>query len=185
MRELSLHILDIIENSRRAEADLIRLNIEEDIDNNLLKIIIKDNGKGIEREKLKNITDPFITSRTTREVGMGLSLLKSAAKSCAGDFKIDSEIGEGTEVYAEFEYDHIDRAPLGDITTTISNFIAASGEEVDVVYQHKYKDRTFKFDSREVKNQLDDLSIQTRQITTWIREYIGENLEEIRGGESF
>lgn len=185
MRELSLHILDIIENSRRAEANLIKLKIEENIDNNLLKIIIKDNGKGIEKEKLKNITDPFITSRTTREVGMGLALLKSAAESCAGNFKIDSEVAKGTEVYAEFEYDHIDRAPLGDITTTISNFIAANGEKVDIIYQHKYKDKSFKFDSREVKNELEDISIQTRQITTWIREYIGENLEEIRGGESF
>mgnify|MGYP006287330699 CR=1 FL=1 len=185
MRELSLHILDIIENSRRAEADLINLDIEENINNNLLKIIIKDNGNGIEEEKLKNITDPFITSRTTREVGLGLSLLKSATENCAGEFTINSEIGQGTEVYAEFQYDHIDRAPLGDITTTISNFIAANGEKVDIVYQHKYKEKKFRFDSREIKNELEDISIQNREVTNWIREYIDENLAEIRGGEAF
>jgi len=185
MRELSLHILDIIENSRRAEADLIEITIEEKIDANLLKISIEDNGSGISEEKLNKITDPFITSRTTRDVGLGLSLFKEAAENCAGNFNIDSEINKGTKVVAEFEYDHIDRAPLGDITTTISNFIAANGDQADLVYRHHYRDNTFKFDSREIKAELEDLSIQSRQITAWIREYIGENLAEIRGGEAF
>ncbi|RCW54238.1 MULTISPECIES: ATP-binding protein [Halanaerobium] len=185
MRELSLHILDIIENSRRAEADLIKIKIEEKKDSNLLRIVIEDNGNGIAPEKIEKITDPFITSRTTRNVGLGLSLFKSAAESCAGDFNIESEINEGTLVIAEFKYDHIDRAPLGDITTTISNFIAASGDQVDLVYQHCYNENSFKFDSREIKAELEDLSIQSRQIIAWIREYIGENLAEIRGGEAF
>jgi hypothetical protein len=185
MRELSLHILDIIENSRRAEADLIKIIIEEKIEANLLKIMIEDNGSGISQEKLNEITDPFITSRTTREVGLGLSLFKAAAESCSGEFKIDSQIDKGTRVAAKFEYDHIDRAPLGDMTTTISNFIAANGDQVDLVYQHQYQENSFKFDSREIKAELEDLSIQSRQIIAWIREYIGENLAEIRGGEAF
>lgn len=185
MRELSLHILDIIENSRRAEADLIKVTIEEKIDANLLKISIEDNGSGISQEKLNEITDPFITSRTTRDVGLGLSLFKAAAESCAGNFKIDSEINKGTKVKTEFQYDHIDRAPLGDMITTISNFVAANGDQVDIVYQHQYQDNSFKFDSREIKTELEDLSIQSGQIIPWIREYIGENLAEIRGGEAF
>lgn len=185
MRELSLHILDIIENSRRAGSDLIKIEIKELPGRNLLKIIIEDNGSGISKDKLKDITDPFITSRKTRDVGLGLSLFKSAAESCEGDFEINSKFGEGTKVIASFKYHHLDRAPLGDITTTLSNFIAANGEEVDIVYRHQYEEITFKFDSREVKNELEDLSIQARQITAWIREYIGENLEEIRGGEAF
>ncbi|TDO86116.1 histidine kinase/DNA gyrase B/HSP90-like ATPase [Halanaerobium saccharolyticum] len=185
MRELSLHILDIIENSRRAEADLIKIKIEEKIETNLLKIVIKDNGNGISQKKLNEITDPFITSRTTREVGLGLSLFKAAAESCGGRFEIDSQIDKGTRVTAEFEYDHIDRAPLGDMTTTLSNFIAANGDQVDIIYQHQYQENSFKFDSREIKAELEDLSIQSRQIISWIREYIGENLAEIRGGEAF
>jgi sensor histidine kinase regulating citrate/malate metabolism len=185
MRELSLHIIDIIENSRRAGADLIKISIEEKIDSNLLKITIEDNGSGISSEKLEEITDPFITSRTTRDVGLGLSLFKAAAESCAGNFKIDSEINQGTKVEAEFEYDHIDRAPLGDMTTTISNFIAANGEQVDLVYRHQYQENKFEFDSREIKSELEDVSIQSRQIIAWIREYIEENLAEIRGGEAF
>jgi len=185
MRELSLHILDIIENSRRAEADLIKVTIEEKIESNLLRIIIEDDGSGIKPDKLKDITDPFITSRTTREVGLGLSLFKSAAETCAGNFKINSELGKGTKVEAEFQYDHIDRAPLGDMTSTISNFIAANGDNVDLVYKHFCQGKSFKFDSREIKAELEDVSIQSRQITAWIREYIGENLKEIRGGETF
>ena len=185
MRELSLHILDIIENSRRAGSDLIKIKIIEKPESDILKIIIDDNGSGIREDKLKDITDPFITSRTTRDVGLGLSLFKTAAESCNGSLKIDSKIGEGTKVKVEFEYDHIYRVPLEDITTTISNFIAANGEKVDLVYQHQYQDDYFKFDSREVKKELEEVSIQERQITAWIREYIGENLKEIRGGEAF
>jgi len=185
MRELSLHILDIIENSRKAEADLIKIKIEENLADNLLRIVIEDNGSGIDQKKLEKITDPFITSRTTREVGLGLSLFKSAAESCEGDFEIDSEINQGTRVTADFKYDHIDRAPLGDITTTISNFVASSGDQVDLVYQHYYQEKCFKFDTREIKSELEDLSIQSRQVTAWIREYIEENLAEIRGGEAF
>ena len=185
MRELSLHILDIIENSRRAEADLIKIIIKEKIKENLLKIVIEDNGSGITQEKLNEITDPFITSRTTRDVGLGLSLFKAAAESCAGNFKIDSKVNKGTKVKADFQYDHIDRAPIGDMTSTLSNFIAANGDQVDIVYHHYYKDENFKFDTRKIKSELDDVSIQSRQITAWIREYIEENLSEIRGGEAF
>jgi len=185
MRELSLHILDIIENSRRADSDLIKIKISEMPDEDLLKISIEDNGSGISEEELDKIDDPFITSRTTREVGLGISLFKSAAESCNGHLNIKSKIGQGTQVEADFDYNHIDRAPLGDITTTISNFIAANGEKVDIIYQHQYQDKSFNFDTREIKAELDDVSIQSRQIIGWLREYIGENLEEIRGGEAF
>lgn len=185
MRELSLHILDIIENSRRADADLIKIIIKENIEKNILKIIIEDNGNGIEADQLEVITDPFITSRTTREVGLGLSLFKSAAETCSGSFKIDSKLNEGTVVETEFQYDHIDRAPLGDINTTITNFIASNGEKTDIIYQHSYNDKEFSFDSKEIKAELEGISIQNSQIVAWIREYIEENLREIRGGEAF
>ncbi|MGM0548102.1 MAG: ATP-binding protein [Bacillota bacterium] len=185
MRELSLHILDIIENSRRAEADLIKIVIKEQPKNNLLKIMIEDNGQGIDAKKLKSITDPFITSRTTRDVGLGLALFKAAAENCGGTLIIESELNKGTKVEAEFQYNHIDRAPLGDMTTTISNFIAANGDQVDLIYHHYFEESNFRFDSQEVKAELEDISIQSRQITAWIREYIEEHLAQIRGGEAF
>ncbi|MCC3145026.1 ATP-binding protein [Halanaerobium sp. Z-7514] len=185
MRELSLHILDILENSRKAKADKIELQISENPGKNSFIIIIADNGKGIKKELLENITDPFVTSRTTREVGLGLSLFKNAAERTNGDFEIKSKKGRGTVVRAEFEYDNIDRAPLGDIATTISNFIAANGEELEIIYEHSFADEKFEFDSREIKKELDDLSIQSSAIVSWIQEYLAENIKEIRGGEAF
>jgi len=185
MRELSLHISDILENSRTAASDFIKLFIDENPEENYLKIEIIDNGSGISAEKLEKITDPFVTSRTTREVGLGLSLFKAAAEDTNGSFEIDSKEGEGSRVTAEFEYDHIDRAPLGDIAATVSNFIAANGDELDLVYHHSYVDEEFKLDSRQVKKELDDLSIQSPAVVSWINEFIEENLQEIRGGEAF
>lgn len=185
MRELSLHIADILENSRTAEADLIKLKIVENPEENIFKIIITDNGKGISEDKLSTITDPFVTSRTTREVGLGLSFFKSAAENANGFLKIDSEEGRGSKVIVKFDYDHIDRAPLGDIAATVSNFIAANGDELEFVYHHSYEDDKFVFDSRKIKDELEDLSIQSPAVIGWIREFIEENLEEIRGGEAF
>lgn len=185
MRELSLHISDILENSRTAEADLIELEIIENPEENILKIMITDNGKGISEDKLSTITDPFVTSRTTREVGLGLSFFKKAAENANGFFKINSKEGRGSKVITEFEYDHIDRAPLGDIAATVSNFIAANGDQLDFVYHHYYQDAKFTLNSRQIKKELEDLSIQSPAVISWVREFIEENLEEIRGGEAF
>src|SRR5690554_4683283 len=124
MRELSLHVLDIVQNSINAAASLISVYINEDIIEDLLTIKIKDNGRGIPEENLSQITDPFFTSRKTREVGLGLSLFAEAAWRCDGDFKIDSIVEKGTEVETLFRYSHIDRAPLGDIQGTLLTLIA-------------------------------------------------------------
>ena len=122
MRELSLHILDIIQNSIAAEADLIKLYIEKDYEEDELVIEIIDNGSGMDPEEKENVLDPFVTSRTTREVGLGLPLFKEAALQCAGDFNLDSAVGEGTELKAVFQLSHIDRAPVGDIVGTVISF---------------------------------------------------------------
>ena len=150
-----------------------------------MKIIITDNGKGISEDKLSTITDPFVTSRTTREVGLGLSFFKTAAENANGFFKIYSKEGQGSKVITEFEYDHIDRAPLGDIAASVSNFIAANGDQLDFVYHHLYQNEEFTLDSRQIKSELEDISIQSPAVVSWVREFIEENLEEIRGGEAF
>ncbi|RCW49260.1 MULTISPECIES: ATP-binding protein [unclassified Halanaerobium] len=184
MRELTLHILDIIENSREAGADLIKLKIFEQPEQDSLKIFLKDNGSGIDEDKLEDITNPFVTTRTTREVGLGLSLFKQAAERCGGNFYIKSEKGKGTEVMVEFPYNHIDRAPLGDIITTIISFIAVNGDSIDLIYRHKFKNREFCFDSREVKKELDGISIQSKEIISWIKNYLKDSFAEIYGGEN-
>ncbi|MFP4015994.1 MAG: ATP-binding protein [Halanaerobiales bacterium] len=182
MRELSLHILDIVQNSIAADATLIEIFIEEDIKRNNFEIKIIDNGKGIPPEILKKITDPFVTSRTTRPVGMGLPLFKEAAERCNGGMKIDSTPGEGTEIKVVFEHDHIDRAPLGDIKGTLISLIALN-PEIDFIYRHFYNTKEFIFDTAKIKDELEDLAINQKEVLNWIGEFIEEGLEELYGGD--
>ena len=177
-----MHILDIVQNAIAAEASKIEILIKEDLSENVFKIKIIDNGKGIARDKLEQITDPFTTSRTTRPVGMGLPLFKEAAKRCAGDLLIDSNLGQGTEITVFFEHDHIDRAPMGDIKETLLSLISLN-PEIDFFYEHYYNNQRFYFDTEEIKEELDDVEINQREVLNWIREYIEEGLKEIYGGD--
>lgn len=182
MRELSLHILDILQNSIAAEARLIKLIINEDLKNNLLVIEIIDDGKGMDKNKKESVTDPFVTSRTTREVGLGLSLLKEAAGRCQGGMEVYSVPGKGTKIKTEFKYDHIDRAPLGDIVGTITSFLAMN-PDLEFVYRHIVEDREFMFSTAEVKGKLEEININHPRILNWIEDYLNDNLKEIHGGE--
>ncbi|MBM7557743.1 ATP-binding protein [Halanaerobacter jeridensis] len=179
MRELSLHILDIVQNSIAAEADLIRLNIVEDYEADKLVVEIIDDGTGMKEEDKEQVLDPFVTSRTTREVGLGLPLFKEAAEQCAGNFSLDSTLGEGTELKAVFQHSHIDRAPLGDIVGTIISFLV-SNPDIDLVYHHQVDDEEFNFDTREVKDRLGDVKINSPDIIAWLKDYLTEGLRQIR-----
>lgn len=179
MKELALHILDITQNSVRANARIIHLTIDEAVADNRLTITIEDDGDGIPAEKLPEITNPFVTSRTTRKVGLGLSLFKSAAEGCGGSFEITSELGRGTRVSASFEYDNIDRMPLGNMPDTVITMLMSFGE-AELVYTHRYNGKTFAFDSREIKEILqEDSLLGDPDILNWIRGYVEEGLGEI------
>lgn len=179
MRELSLHILDIVQNSIAAAAEVIEIIIDEDIEEDLLLIKIIDNGSGIAEDKLAQIIDPFITSRTTREVGLGLPLFKEAAKRCEGDLEIKSVLGQGTEVKVYFKHSHIDRAPLGDIKGTLISLLSVN-PDIDFIYQHIYQEKAFDFNTVEVKKELDGIDINKPRILKWIDGYIKEGLEGLR-----
>ncbi|MCK5418347.1 MAG: ATP-binding protein, partial [Desulfobacterales bacterium] len=133
MRELSLHILDVVENGITAGGNCIWIEVDEARKKDQLKIVIRDNGSGMSIEKQDNINDPFITSRTTRRVGLGLSLLSAATERCGGTLSIDTQPGKGTEIEATFRYSHIDRAPLGDMAATITTLIIGN-PGIDFVY---------------------------------------------------
>ena len=152
MRELSLNILDIVENSVKAEAKIVYIDVIAK--DNVLTISIKDDGKGMSEEFLSRVTDPYTTTRTTRKVGMGLPFLKMEAEMAGGTFDIRSKLGEGTVVTTTFAIDHIDRPPLGDLGETMSTLIS-NGDEVDYVLHFVFKDTDFVFDTRELKAQLD------------------------------
>jgi signal transduction histidine kinase len=178
MRELSLHILDIAQNSITANANEIRIAIIEDIENDKLIIRVKDDGKGMDKATLEKVVDPFYTTRTTRKVGLGLSLFKASAENCNGKFEITSELGVGTEIDAEFQYSHIDRVPLGNMAETIITIIQ-SNINIDLIYTHCYNHKKFALNTKDIKKTLGDLPINNMDVLIWLRGYITEALSEI------
>ena len=178
MTELSLHILDIVKNSTKAGAKLVEIEIVESIAENKLEIVISDNGCGMDEEFLKNVTDPFKTSRTTRKVGMGLSLFQSAALLTGGSFDIKSQVGVGTVVKASFVHDSIDRQPLGDMASTMVTLVSGN-EEIDFVYRHNFCGKEFEFSTLEIKKVLGGISISSPEIMSWMTDYIKEGLDGI------
>jgi len=153
MEDLSLHILDIVENSIRAKASTIEIKVVEDIEKDLLTIEIRDNGQGMDEETVKKALDPFFTTRTTRKVGLGLSLLGQAARESGGDIEIESQAGGGTRVEATFGYSHIDRKPLGNMEATLTTLIVGN-PEVDFIYEHKRGELDYRLDTREVRARI-------------------------------
>lgn len=181
MKELSLNILDIAQNSVSAKASEIEITVEIDHKKNEFRLTIIDNGKGMTEEFLKTVTDPFTTTRTTRKVGMGISLLKLAAEQAGGGFDIQSKIGCGTTVTAVFQNDHIDRAPLGEIGQTISA-LASCNEEIDFVYRHVIDGQEFIFDTKQIKAALGGVSLKEPDVVLWMQDYITEGIKKIGGG---
>lgn len=178
MKELSLHILDLVENSINAEAKHITIFIFEDILNNLLTISIEDDGKGMEASLLSVVDDPFITTRKTRNVGLGLSLMKSAALRCDGNLNIASEKGKGTKVVITFKHNHIDRAPLGNMGSTMAALISRE-EQIDYIYTHKINDSIFVLNTKEIKEILGEVEINSPEIILWLQDYINENIKSL------
>ena len=160
MEDLSLHILDIAENSVAAQADKIEIRISEDLDKDLLSIEIIDNGVGMDKEILEKALDPFYTSKTVRRFGFGLSLLSEAAKAANGHFSLQSKKGEGTRIRADFQHSHIDRQPLGDIGQTLITLIIGN-PEIHVIFEHERNGDTSCLDTREIKAQLNELPINS------------------------
>ncbi|MBN2286013.1 MAG: sensor histidine kinase [Tissierellales bacterium] len=179
MKELSLHILDIAQNSIEANATLIEININEDILNNKLSIVIHDNGHGMTEIETERAINPFYTSRLTRKIGLGIPLLKSAAERCKGSFTIQSTLHVGTIVSCEFEYNHIDRAPIGKIEDTLL-VLLNSAEKVDIHYTHKYNNQVFQFDTREIKKIMEGTSLANPDVLMWIKEYIKDHIVAIK-----
>jgi len=178
MNNVSMHILDIVQNSIRGEASIIEVTINENLLENIFEIKIRDNGKGMDAEMLNRVEDPYSTTRTTRKVGMGLPLLKHSAEQSNGFLKINSELGIGTLVHASFKHDHIDRPPLGDIAGTIVLIVAAN-PEIDFKYIHHVNDKKYEFNTQEVKEILGDIKISDPKIRSFLKEMITENLNEI------
>ena len=176
MRELSLNILDIAQNSISAGAPLITIEVSENRTDQTLLIGIYDNGRGMSEEQVKSVIDPFFTTRTTRKVGMGIPLFKMAAEQTGGKLEIKSELGVGTEVRAYFKTDSVDFTPLGDVASTVQMLITMNTDR-DFVYKHIVDGKEFVCDTREIKAILGDVPLDSYEISQWILEFIKENTE--------
>ncbi len=179
MRELALHILDIAENSISAGADRIRISVEENLREDRLTITIEDNGKGMDAETVARITDPFITSRTTRSVGLGIPFFKAAAEACEGYFTIQSQPGLGTTVTAVFKRSHIDRMPLGDLAGTLQTLIIGT-PEVHWIFEYRINDEEFQFDDQPVKVILAGIPLSDPSVMRYIRETLRTGIDKVR-----
>lgn len=181
MPEISLNILDIAENSTRAGASCIQIEVAINTKQDQMRICISDNGCGMTPEQLQKVTDPFFTSRTTRKVGLGIPFFQYAAESTGGSFSIQSQPGIGTAVTAVFVLSHIDRMPLGDITSTIHTLIVFH-PETDFFYEYRFNEASFSLDTRQFREILGGISFQEPEISNYIREYLTENKQETDGG---
>ena len=179
MQELSLNILDIAQNSVVAAASLIEIDIAAYGGNSkMISITIKDNGKGMDRQTLENVTNPFFTSRTTRKVGLGIPLFKMAAEQTGGSFDIQSAVGVGTTVKAVFDTSNIDCTPLGDIWDTVAILIQMN-EDIDFVYTASRGEESFVCDTRQLKEIMEGAPLSDPMVVRWIKEFIEENQFEI------
>lgn len=184
MREFSLHILDVVMNSVEAGADLIEIEIDEDVKENVMRFSVRDNGRGMDEDFVKKVTNPFVTSRKTRNIGLGLPLLKATCERCGGELIINSQPGKGTYIDAHLKYNHIDRPPIGKIADTILALII-SNISIDFVYKHIYGGQEFSLDTRELKKVLKEVPLNSPEIVAWLKDYIIEGLSNVNGGDKY
>ena len=182
MKELSLNILDVAENSVKAGASLTQILLTED--GNTLTIEIVDDGCGMGEDAVRSVIDPFYTTRTTRSVGLGIPLLKLACEQTGGELRIESVTKEadpqnhGTHVTATFYTDHIDFTPLGDVSSTVLTLIQGHPER-DFLFQHEKMGGTVRLDTRELRVVLEDVPLNSYDVMEWIGAYLCEQYEEL------
>ncbi len=183
MREIALHLLDIAENSVAAESKNVSVHVHEDLFHDRLSACVIDDGHGMDTETAQQVQDPFYTTRTTRNVGLGIPLLKSAAEMAEGSFSLQSEPGQGTWVEAEFRHSHIDRMPLGDLASTFLTLLI-SHPQIDWTFLYRVTDknkqsRDFLFESAELKSELGDISLTEPEVLTFVRGLFEEGFEAV------
>ena len=180
MKELSLNILDIVQNSITAGAEHIGIALLEDADGKL-RMTVCDDGCGMSRETLARVTDPFCTSRKTRKVGLGLPLLKMTAQATGGEMSIASKPGEGTTVRVTFGLSHIDRPPMGDVPGVLYTLVLMN-PTTDFRFALDYDGKTFVLDTREVREAVAPIPLDHPEISAWIRDCLKQNIDELHGG---
>ena len=176
--EISLNILDISENSVSAKATEIKIIICVNLQQHRLTVQITDNGKGMDAEEVKRLTDPFYTTRTTRKVGLGIPFFKQEAECTGGSFSISSVLGQGTDIQAIFCTDHIDCMPLGNLNETVYSLIVMH-PDIEYNYGYQVYEAEFHLVTMEMRDMLGDIPLNSPEISSFIRDYLEENESDI------
>lgn len=179
MKDLSLHILDIVQNSVVANAKVIQIILEINTANDYIELTVKDNGRGMEQDFLKRVIDPFTTTRTTRKVGLGIPLLKQNAELTRGTFTIHSEPGVGTALKARFVKSHIDCLPIGDLGGTIA-LLMCSYPDIEFKVKAVVNSHEFSVSTSELSDALEGLPLNDPSVYPVVKEYINSNLDELQ-----
>lgn len=179
MRELALHLLDIAHNSVSAGARNITITIVEDSQVDRLSMSVEDDGVGMDALTVQRVTDPFVTTRTTRNVGLGIPLLKAAAEACNGDLTIQSKPGAGTRIDVFFQRSHIDRMPLGNLAETILTLVVGC-PEVHWVFRYQVDGEIFEFDDAPIKEELKDLPLTEPAVLAYLRETLENGVARVQ-----
>jgi hypothetical protein len=171
--------LDIIENSISAQAHNITVEIIEDTHEDRLSMSVQDDGKGMDAEMVSRVVDPFVTSRTTRKVGLGIPLFKEAAEACDGCLSIQSEVGKGTRLDVNFQRSHIDRAPLGNLPNTFLGIIIGT-PQIHWVLKYQVNSEIFIFDDQPIKEELQDIPLSDPEVIKFVRTMLEEGITSIQ-----
>jgi len=178
LEDLSLHILDIVENAIAAKAKRIDVLIREEVNEDRLVIEIIDDGIGMDEQVREKATDPFFTTRTSRKVGLGLSLMAQAAREAGGMLRVESELGKGTKVIATFQYSHIDRKPLGSMIETMATLLLGN-PELDISYSHQKEGKIYTLSSQALKEQFKNRPLTGPEVIQWLKRHLKEGLAQI------
>lgn len=177
-----MHILDIAQNAIRAKADLITIKVKIDDQNDVLTVRIEDNGCGMSDEMLESVRNPFTTTRTTRNVGLGIPLFAASCEKTQRKLSIDSQLDVGTILTAQYAFSHIDRPPVGDIAQTIYT-LTIMNPNIDFVLTVQ-RNEAFEFDTRQIKQTLDGVPITTPDVSAFINGFLQEGIEQVFGGSN-
>lgn len=181
MRDLSLHLLDLAQNSIKAGASLVTIRMTVD-ENGWLTFTLMDDGCGMSPELLARVTSPFATTRTTRKVGLGIPMMMENAQRAGGDLTIQSQVGQGTTLTVTYDTRNIDSLPMGDLAGTILSLILVNPDRPDFLFEGKSPKGEGSFDTREVRAVLAGVPLNEPDVTAWMKEALEETINPIFGG---
>lgn len=175
MPDIAMHLLDIVYNSIRANASLIRIFIYNSIKDDIIICRVEDNGKGMDEETVEKVQSPFFTTRTTRDVGLGIPLFKEGAIQSEGTFSLSSKLNVGTTIEATYKKSHLDTPAMGDIAETLVTLLQAN-ENIEYEVEYKWDDDSFILNTVQIKELLEGVPINSPEIILWLKEYIKEGI---------